>query len=67
MSFTAFLVDDDLGVLKAFSESLQTAGYDSLSYSSPRDFLARHDPEVPGCAIFDLTMPDSTAFNCRNG
>lgn len=58
MSFTAFLVDDDLGVLKALSRIVRTAGYESLSYSSPRDFLREHDPSIPGCAIVDLTMPD---------
>lgn len=58
MSFTAFLVDDDPGVLKALSRIIRTAGYESLSYSSPRDFLLGHDAAIPGCAILDLTMPD---------
>jgi FixJ family two-component response regulator len=58
MSFTTFLVDDDPGVLKALSRIVRTAGYDSVSYSSSQDFLREHDPSIPGCAIFDLTMPD---------
>lgn len=58
MSFTTFLVDDDPGVLKALSRIVRTAGYDSIGYLSPQDFLREHDPTVPGCAIFDLTMPD---------
>jgi FixJ family two-component response regulator len=58
MSFTTFLVDDDPGVLKALSRIIRTAGYDSVSYSSSQDFLREHDPSIPGCAIFDLTMPD---------
>jgi FixJ family two-component response regulator len=58
MSFTAFLVDDDPGVLKALSRIVRTAGYETVSYSSPRDFLRDHDPSTPGCAILDLTMPE---------
>jgi FixJ family two-component response regulator len=27
------------------------------AYTSPQDFLANHDPAVPGCAIFDVSMP----------
>jgi FixJ family two-component response regulator len=57
MSFTAFLVDDDAGVLKALSRLLRAAGYDTRTYSSPSDFLAEHDPSIPGCAVLDLTMP----------
>ena len=58
MSFTAFLVDDDPGVLKALSRIVRTAGYDSVCYSSPQDFLREHDPSTPGCVILDLTMPE---------
>ena len=58
MSFTAFLVDDDPGVLKALSRIVRTAGYETVSYSSPRDFLREHNPSTPGCAILDLTMPE---------
>src|SRR5262245_23506917 len=58
MSFTAFLVDDDAGVLKALSRLLRAAGYDTRAYSSPNDFLADHDPSIPGCAVLDLTMPE---------
>ena len=58
MSFTTFLVDDDAGVLKALSRLLRTAGYETKPYRSPKDFLAEHDPAVPGCVVLDLTMPD---------
>ena len=58
MRFTTFLVDDDPGVLKALSRLIRTAGYESRGYLSPQDFLRDHDPNVPGCAILDLTMPD---------
>ena len=58
MGFTAFLVDDDPGVLKALSRIVRTAGYDSVCYSSPQVFMREHDPSTPGCVILDLTMPE---------
>ena len=57
MSFVTFLVDDDGGVLKALARLLRAAGYETQAYASPQDFLAEHDPALPGCVILDLTMP----------
>jgi FixJ family two-component response regulator len=55
--FTVFLVDDDPGVLKSLTRLLKALGYEVRAFSSPREFLAQHDPAVPGCAIFDVSMP----------
>jgi FixJ family two-component response regulator len=55
--FVIYLVDDDTGVLKALTRVLNGQGYDVLTFSSPTEFLARHDPSIPGCAIFDVSMP----------
>jgi FixJ family two-component response regulator len=54
---TTFIVDDDASVLKALGRLLRSAGYDARTFSSAQDFLAAHDPNVPGCAVLDLTMP----------
>ena len=56
-AFVIYLVDDDTGVLKALTRVLNTRGYEVLAFSSPTEFLARHDPSMPGCAIFDVSMP----------
>jgi FixJ family two-component response regulator len=55
--FVIFLVDDDPGVLKALSRMLDTQGYEVRAFSSSTEFLAQHDPSIPGCAIFDVSMP----------
>jgi len=57
MSYTVFIVDDDPGVLRALSRLLRTAAYETRTFASPRDFLAKHDPSVPGCAVLDVAMP----------
>jgi len=55
--FTVFIVDDDARVIKALSRLMRVKGYDYRSYTSPREFLADHDATVPGCAVFDVSMP----------
>jgi FixJ family two-component response regulator len=55
--FTVFLVDDDPGVLKAVSRLLRAKGYEVRPFASPEAFLAQHDAAVPGCAVFDVSMP----------
>lgn len=56
--FVIFLVDDDPGVLKALTRMLSTHGYEVRAFSSSTEFLAKHDRSLPGCAIFDVSMPD---------
>jgi FixJ family two-component response regulator len=55
--FTIFVVDDDTAVLKALTRLLRVNGLSIQTFSSPLEFLLRHDPSVPGCAILDLSMP----------
>jgi FixJ family two-component response regulator len=56
-ALTVFLVDDDAGVLKGLSRLLRARGYDVQAFSSPQAFLAGHDGSIPGCAVFDVSMP----------
>jgi FixJ family two-component response regulator len=55
--FAVYLVDDDAGVLKGLSRLLRAKSYDVRAYASPEEFLARHDANVPGCAVLDVSMP----------
>jgi len=58
MTFTVFIVDDDVGVLKAMARRLRMKNYNVETFSSPRDFLAAHDPSIAGCVLLDVSMPD---------
>jgi FixJ family two-component response regulator len=55
--FVIFLVDDDPGVLKALTRMLEIQDYEVRPFLSSSEFLAQHDPSIPGCAIFDVSMP----------
>jgi FixJ family two-component response regulator len=55
--FVIFLVDDDPGVLRALTRVLNTQGYEVQAFLSSTEFLAQHDRSIPGCAIFDVSMP----------
>ena len=44
-------------MLKALSRLLRARGYDVQAFSSPPEFLVGHDASIPGCAVFDVSMP----------
>ncbi len=54
---TVFIVDDEPAVLKSLSRLMRSARLAASTFSSPQEFLDRHDPQVPGCLILDMAMP----------
>jgi FixJ family two-component response regulator len=64
-SATIYLVDDEQSVLKGLARLLRAAGYDTRSFPSPIEFLAAHDPQIPGCAILDLLMTDINGLDLQ--
>lgn len=56
--FTVLLVDDDEAVLRGMTRLLRSLGYDVKAYQSALTFLKEHDPDIPGCLILDLAMPE---------
>jgi FixJ family two-component response regulator len=52
-----FIVDDDSAVLVALEHLIVAAGFEVRTFSSSREFLAQHDPAMPGCVVLDLAMP----------
>ncbi|WP_244735392.1 response regulator transcription factor [Mesorhizobium sp. 113-3-9] len=51
------MVDDDPSVLIALARLLTVKGYEVHTFSSPGAFLEAHDPDIPGCAVVDVSMP----------
>ena len=55
---TVFVVDDDAAVRKAVARLLHSVRIEVAVFASPVEFLAAYDPEIPGCLLLDLEMPD---------
>lgn len=55
---TVFIVDDDPDARRALGRLLSAAHHETRTFASGAEFLARHDPEVEGCVVLDLVMPD---------
>jgi FixJ family two-component response regulator len=54
---TVYIVDDDPAILKALTRLLQAEGLAAKTFGAPEEFLAAHDPAMPGCLVLDLQLP----------
>ena len=57
-----YLVDDDRRVLNALTRLLQGDGWLTAAFTSAGAFLEAHDPELPGCLVLDLMMPEMSGL-----
>jgi len=62
---TVFVVDDDRSFLKAISRLLRAGGYAVESFTSAVGFLAYRPPDIPGCILLDLSMPEQTGLDLQ--
>ena len=60
------VVDDDATVLKSLERMLRAAGLAVRTFPSPQAFLQQHDADLPGCLVFDLSMPVKAAVRRSN-
>jgi FixJ family two-component response regulator len=60
-----YVVDDDPHILSAFRRLLETVGYKVATYESPNEFLAGHDPVLPGCALLDVGMTELSGLETQ--
>ena len=52
-----FVVDDEEAVGDSIAMLLRTVGLTSRVYRDPRRFLEEYRPEMPGCLVLDVRMP----------
>jgi len=55
---TVFIVDDDESFLRAVSRLLRASGFTVEVFTAAREFLAKLQPNTPGCLVADLRMPE---------
>ena len=63
---TVFVVDDQLSVRRAIERLLRSAGLAVATYASAEAFLAAFDPDQPGCAVLDLSMPGLSGLDVQD-
>jgi len=53
-----FVVDDDVSVRESLESLIRLAGWQTETFESAREFLARPRLTGPGCLILDVSLPD---------
>lgn len=60
---TVCVIDDDPSVRSALDSLLRSLGHRVEAFSSPADFLARHEPRELECLILDVRMPGANGLD----
>jgi FixJ family two-component response regulator len=60
------IVDDDPSVLKSLSRALRIRGYETRTFASAHEFLARLPEGAPACLILDVQMPGLTGVELHH-
>ena len=53
-----FVVDDDISVRESLESLIEFAGWQSETFASAQDFLARPQTNTPSCLVLDVSLPD---------
>src|SRR4051812_13049287 len=61
-----FVVDDDQRFLAALQSLLSVNGYKVAAYTSPVQFLDRHDPKLHGCLLLDMQMSELSGLEVQS-
>jgi hypothetical protein len=51
--------------IKGLTRLLRSANLNPVAFSSPREFLERHDPAAIGCRVMDAAMPAWMGCSCN--
>jgi FixJ family two-component response regulator len=60
-----YILDDDVRVREALVSWLASIGKYALAFASAAEFMAFPRPNLPGCLILDLQMPDMNGFQLQ--
>jgi FixJ family two-component response regulator len=60
-----FVVDDDVSVRESLEWLLRSAGWQTETFASAQEFLARPRIDVPSCLVLDVTLPDLNGLDLQ--
>jgi len=59
------VVDDDEAARKATARLLAASGFEPRTYASAREFLNAIEPDMSGCIILDVRLPDQSGLDLQ--
>ena len=62
---TVAIVDDDEGSLRSLAWLVESMDMNVQTYSRPRDFLQHWNPDVLGCVVLDVRMPEMNGLELQ--
>ena len=60
-----FIVDDDPAICTALRRLIRSVGIEVLTFTSAQEFLRATRPEIPGCLVLDVRLPDLSGLNLQ--
>jgi FixJ family two-component response regulator len=60
-----FVVDDDVSVRESLELLIDAAGWQSETFSSAEEFLARSRIDGPSCLVLDVALPDLNGLDLQ--
>ena len=63
---TVHIVDDDEAVCSSLRLLLKSRGIPAVSHGSAEVFLAKYDPDQPGCLVLDVRMPGMSGLELQD-
>src|ERR1051325_4858040 len=63
---TVFVVDDYAPGRRSISRLLRAAGFAVTAFASAKEFLVHHDPQMLGCLVLDLAMPEINGLDLQS-
>jgi FixJ family two-component response regulator len=60
-----FVVDDDVFLLRSLELLIDSAGWQSETFCSAQQFLARPRPCTPSCLVLDVLLPDFNGLDLQ--
>ena len=60
------IVDDDEAICSSLRLLLKSRGIPAAVHGSAEEFLAKYDPEQPGCLVLDVRMPGMSGLELQD-
>ena len=60
-----FVVDDDLSVRRSLELLIESVGWQSETFASAQEFLARPPALAPSCLVLDVSLPDLSGLDVQ--